>query len=69
MYVEFVIDNKGGLSVVSLSGHQQLQEENPQFEGIVSRSMKQLPRLKPAIKQGVPVATQFRLPIIVATDE
>ncbi|WP_233131731.1 hypothetical protein [Robiginitalea sediminis] len=69
LYIDFIIDNQGGISVLSIENLPELERENPQFEGIISRSLKSLPRLQPALKQGIPVATQYRLPLILSTDE
>jgi hypothetical protein len=46
-----------------------LLQENPEFETIVKGSLRSLPRLEPALKRGVPVATKFRIPLVLKTDE
>ncbi|MDG1571099.1 hypothetical protein OZ410_02145 [Robiginitalea sp. M366] len=69
LFIDFVIDNQGVVSILSMDQNATVVRENPQFEGIVSRSLKSLPRLQPATKQGIPVATQYRLPLILNTDE
>lgn len=69
IYIDFLIDNKGGLSILSIGENQALAAENPEFENIVARSLRSLPRLEPALKEGVPVAAQFRIPLVLKTDE
>ncbi|MEJ2162443.1 MAG: hypothetical protein P8X60_03765 [Robiginitalea sp.] len=69
LYVDFLVDNRGGISVVSVEENQVLKEENPEFERIVSGSLRSLPRLQPALKRGIPVAAKFRIPLVIQTDE
>lgn len=69
IYVDFLVDNQGGISVMSVDENRALAAENPEFENIVSRSLRSLPRLQPALKRGIPVAARFRLPLVVKTDE
>ena len=69
LYVDFLVDNQGGISVLSVEENQALAAENPEFENIVSRSLRSLPRLQPALKRGIPVAARFRLPLVLKTDE
>ena len=69
LYVDFLVDNQGGISVLSVDENQALAAKNPEFENIVSRSLRSLPRLQPALKRGIPVAARFRLPLVVKTDE
>lgn len=69
IYVDFLVDNQGGISVLTIGENQVLAAENPEFENIVARSLRGLPRLEPALKRGIPVAAQFRIPLVVKTDE
>lgn len=69
IYVDFLVDNKGGISVLSVGENPTLSAENPEFENIVARSLRSLPRLEPALKRGIPVAAQFRIPLVLKTDE
>ena len=69
LYVDFLVDNKGGISVLTIGENPDLAAENPEFKNIVSRSLRSLPRLEPALKRGIPVAAQFRIPLVLKTDE
>ncbi len=69
LHIDFLVDNKGGISVLSIGENQALAAENPEFENIVARSLRSLPRLEPALKRGIPVAAQFRIPLVLKTDE
>ncbi len=67
--IDFRVDANGVVSILSVEEHPHLSEQNPEFERIVTGSLRSLPRLQPALKRGIPVATQFRLPIVIQTDE
>ena len=69
LYVDFMVDNQGRISVVSMDKNAAFSKENPEFERIVSRSLRSLPRLEPAIKRGIPVSSRFRIPLVLSTDE
>ncbi len=69
VWVDFLVDRNGGISVLGMDRHPELMEQNPEFEQIISGSLRSLPRLQPALKRGVPVSAQFRIPLILDTDE
>lgn len=69
LFVDFMVDNRGGISVISIEENQLLSKENPEFQRIVSTSLRSLPRLQPALKRGIPVASHFRIPLVVRTHE
>lgn len=63
VYVDFVIDRQGSIAVMNIEKNGLIQDQIPEFDGIISRSLKNLPELKPALKRGIPVDTKFRIPI------
>ena len=69
LYVDFLVDNQGAISVLSVQENALLSAENPEFERIVSGSLRSLPRLQPALKRGIPVSARFRIPLIIASHE
>ena len=69
LYVDFMVDNQGRISVVSMDKNAGFSKQNPEFERIVSRSLRSLPKLEPAIKRGIPVSSRFRIPLVLQTDE
>lgn len=69
LYIDFSVDAQGVISITSVEQHPEIAEANPEFERIVTGSLRSLPRLQPALKRGIPVATRFRLPLILQTDE
>lgn len=69
LYVDFMVDNQGRISVVSMDKNPEFSMENPEFERIVSKSLRSLPRLEPALKRGIPVSSRFRIPLVLNTDD
>ena len=65
IYVDFLVDYKGEISVLEVQRNQDIENQIPEFQSIITRSLKGLPPLSPAIKRGVPVSSKFRIPIIV----
>ncbi|MDX1333317.1 MAG: hypothetical protein R3252_09830 [Robiginitalea sp.] len=69
LYVDFLVDNQGSLSVLSVEENPLLTAENPEFERIVSGTLQSLPRLQPALKRGIPVSARFRIPLVIESHE
>jgi hypothetical protein len=69
LFVDFMVDRQGKVTVVSMDKNPDFSKENPEFERIVAKSLRSLPRLEPALKRGIPVSAQFRIPLILKTDE
>ena len=69
LYVDFLVDNQGSLSVLSVEQNPMLTAENPEFERIISGTLRSLPRLQPALKRGIPVSARFRIPLVIQTHE
>ncbi len=67
IYVDFLVDNKGEISVVKIDKNTVLEEQLPQFSGIIAKGLKSMPNPAPALKRGVPVKTRFRLPLQIKT--
>lgn len=63
--VDFLIDHEGKVSVLHIEKDKKIDVLMPEFNGIVSQSLKNLPPLAPALKRGIPVNVKFRIPIIL----
>src|SRR5690606_26336094 len=61
--VQLEIDNKGNVSLKMIEASLLLQEAIPNLDSLITQSLLQLPTLFPAIKRGIPVTTQYQLPI------
>ncbi|WP_299431970.1 hypothetical protein [uncultured Maribacter sp.] len=64
-YVVFVIDKMGKIKVLNIEKDPAIIEEMPEFDGVITQSLKNLPEIDPALKKGIPVATKFRIPIVL----
>ncbi|HCO86495.1 MAG TPA: hypothetical protein DIT95_23595 [Arenibacter sp.] len=65
IYVDFLVDYKGEISVLEVQRNEDIENQIPEFRTIITQSLKGLPPLSPALKRGVPVSSKFRIPIIV----
>ena len=65
IFVDFLIDQRGEISVSHIEKDKAIDVQMPEFNGIVSQSLKNLPPLAPALKQGIPVNAKFRIPIVL----
>ncbi len=67
IYLDFLVDNQGVITVVNIDKNPVLEAQLPQFSGIITKGLKSMPNPAPALKRGVPVKTRFRLPLQVTT--
>ncbi len=61
--VEVIIDRKGNVSVKRIIASDLVKETIQNFDSLVTISVAKLPKLSPAIKRGIPVTTQYQIPI------
>tara|TARA_R110002050_G_scaffold196426_2_gene331398 strand:+ start:108875 stop:109351 length:477 start_codon:yes stop_codon:yes gene_type:complete len=67
LYVDFLIDKKGKMSVLDIEHNAIVDEQIPEFDAVITRSLTSLPHVTPALKRGIPVKTKFRIPIVLNT--
>jgi hypothetical protein len=65
--IQFSISNIGKLSTKEIQITGRIQAEFPRLQEWLEESIDTLPLLAPAYKRGIPVTTQFVLPITVTT--
>ncbi len=65
--VIFVIDTEGRIAIVDIEKDANIVKQMPEFDGIISQSLKNVPAIAPALKRGIPVSTKFRIPIQLNT--
>lgn len=65
VFVKLKVDNNGKTTLTELKISAKIKEILPEFDSIVRVSLNQLPKLEPAIKRAIPVATAFTLPIVI----
>lgn len=66
--VNFEVGNDGRLSVLKIEIDSLLQQEFPSLKRLILSSIDSLQPIAPAYKRGIPVKTQFTLPVIIQTD-
>jgi len=67
--LDFSIDNKGKLSVRSIVVAPSIEQEFPLLGTWLKEAIDTLVPMAPAYKRGVPVTTEFMLPIVIKTKE
>lgn len=67
LYVDFLMDHKGLISVLNIEKDTAIDRQMPQFDSIITQSLKNLPKVAPALKRGIPVNAKFRIPIVLNT--
>ena len=66
--VNFEVNKSGQLSILEIKMDTVLQKEFPNLEMWLLQSIDSLKPVAPAYKRGIPVKTQFSLPIIIKTN-
>ena len=69
IYVDFLVDKNGAITVTDIDRNSVLEEQLPEFNDIITRSLRSMPLPAPALKRGMPVRTRFRVPLQVTTKE
>ncbi|MGY8914952.1 MAG: hypothetical protein ACKVJF_07695 [Flavobacteriales bacterium] len=67
VHVDFMIDKMGAISLLHMDKNARVNDQIPEFEIIITRSLMTLPPVAPALKRGIPVSTKFRIPIVLNT--
>ena len=66
--VIFVIDTLGRINVATIEKNALVLNQMPEFDGVITQSLKNLPKLAPALKRGIPVNTKYRIPVQLNTN-
>ena len=66
--VNFEVASDGKLSILEIKMDTLLQKEFPNLETWLLQSIDSLQPVSPAYKRGIPVKTQFTLPVIIQTN-
>lgn len=69
LYVDFLVDSVGSITVLDIERNNSVADQIPEFNGVITQSLKSLPRLEPALKRGIPVNAKFRIPLVLKTNE
>ncbi|MBT0606811.1 hypothetical protein [Aequorivita echinoideorum] len=66
--VDFAVSNKGNLSILQIEMDSVLKKDFPNLEDLLLKTIDSLQPIAPAYKRGIPVKTQFTLPVIIQTN-
>ena len=66
--IEVVIDNKGKFKFLKLIASDKIKFQLPKLDSLLQKSIKDLPRISPGVKRGIPVNTQYQLPVRILTE-
>lgn len=67
VYIDFVIDEHGFISVLNVEEKTSILNEISDFNSKISERLNDLTTVAPAIKRGNPVSLRFRLPLVLNT--
>jgi len=65
--IDILIDNTGKASVVHINSPESIVAQLPSLDTVIRQSIADLPTIKPAVKRGIFVKSQYRLAVIVKT--
>lgn len=66
--VDFEISELGRLGLKKIAVSELVDDQIPEIDAYIIKSLKTLPPILPALKRGQQVKTQFKLPIVIAVD-
>lgn len=66
--LRLIIDNKGLLIIDDINLNPETEYQIPEIDSLLRQSLKEIPKIYPAIKRRQQVTTIFELPIIVQID-
>ncbi len=66
--IDLLIDNKGNFKLKKITASVVIKNQLPKLESVLRSAIKKLPRITPAFKRGIPVTTQYQLPLKVEVE-
>ncbi|MFY0603721.1 MAG: hypothetical protein JXQ93_07205 [Flavobacteriaceae bacterium] len=63
------VSDKGDISVLSLNASEKVRKEIPSLERFLRASITSLPKVIPARKMGIPVTSEYEIPIQIKIEE
>ncbi len=64
--IDLLIDNKGKFKLKKIIASNKIKNQLPKLDSVLRSSIHKLPKITPAFKRGIPVVTQYQLPIKIA---
>jgi len=67
--VKIQVNSKGNISVSSIFLSDEIKENIPVLDSLIKHSVSQIQQMQPAIKSGIPITSEFTLPIVINSQE
>ncbi|RCS26610.1 hypothetical protein DUT90_12740 [Polaribacter sp. WD7] len=67
--VAIIINSKGEFQLESIESSENIKNQIPKLDSLLKVSIKNLPKIYPAIKRGIPVTTKYQLPVRIQLRE
>lgn len=66
--LDILVSTEGKISILNIHKSQEINELLPDLDSLLYKSVASLPSVvQPSLKRGIPVNTQFKLPIVLQT--
>lgn len=66
VFVDLLIDTDNKIKTARIRSSQEIKDKIPNLDSILIEGIKNLPLLaSPALKRGIPVVSQFKLPVVI----
>jgi hypothetical protein len=66
--VKILVNSKGNISVSSIFLSDEIKENIPVLDSLIKHSVSQIQQMQPAIKSGIPITSEFTLPIVISAE-
>lgn len=63
--VKLHVANNGIVTLVNVQSSELIKSQIPKLDSLINKGIEDLPKMEPGIKRGMPVTTEFILPIIL----
>ncbi len=67
-FVDLLVNSNGKTRVVAINSPAIIRNNLPQLDSIIKQSVDELPIVKPALKRGIPVRSQYKLAVVVRSN-
>ena len=67
--VKLQISTQGKINFINIESTVNIKKELPQLDSILKVSIAKLPNIYPAIKRGIPITTEYSLPIRIKLED
>ena len=67
--IDLQINKRGEFELKNISFSKNIKEHLPKLDSVIKKTIKKLPIITPGFKRGIPVSTQYELPIRIQIEE